>query len=431
MRGIASFCFLVVGLAGAPLVAAPLDTELANLVGEHPLIKSNKAQVSSADAGVRATLSPFLPSLDVSGGYGYENVSLPAFRASPDGPLSTDAHNWSVTLRENLYDGGRKFANRDGAKISRTAAEATLANVRQTVLLEGATAYINVLRQLQLVELSDQNEDNIRKQLNLEDERVRRGSGIAVDVLQAKSRLQVSLERLVAYRGALQDAQSRYLDTFGRPPDVATMTLPPQLDSRLPKTLDEAIAIAVDVNPNVLAASKRIDLAKSQKRSIEAEYQPSIDLVTQAKYERDFNGAPGIRRDRSAKVQVTWNLFSGLGTQSRARQVAHDYEARSQDLIDLKRRTEEQTRLTWQALQTALERVDLLENAVNISAEVFEARKKLREAGKESVINVLDAENEVYSARINYVSALHDARIAAYQLLFAIGQLELENVSGS
>ena len=99
-------------------------------------------------------------------------------------------------------------------------------------------------------------------------------------------------------------------------------------------------------------------------------------------------------------------------------------------MIDVKRRTEEQTRIAWQTLQTTTERVGLLENAINIASEVFESRKKLRESGKETVINVLDAENEVYSARINHVSALHDARIAAYQLLFAIGKLEVENASG-
>ena len=89
--------------------------------------------------------------------------------------------------------------------------------------------------------------------------------------------------------------------------------------------------------------------------------------------------------------------------------------ARKSDYEQTKRKVEEQTRLAWQALQTARQRLDLLENAVNIAAEVFESRKKLREAGKETVINVLDAENEVFSARINYTSAFFDTRQATYQ----------------
>ena len=62
---------------------------------------------------------------------------------------------------------------------------------------------------------------------------------------------------------------------------------------------------------------------------------------------------------------------------------------------------------------------------------MFDARGKLRESGKETVINVLDAENEVYSARINYTSALYDSRIAAYQLLQAVGRLELQNLAAA
>lgn len=405
--------------------AAPLEEELRGLVDQHPLIKSGQAQVNSADKGVRATLAPFLPTLDITGGEGYEHVSTPSFRASPDGPFSDNATNYSATLRQNLYDGGKKYAARRGAKLQRDVAGVTLTNTRQSEIFEGASAYINVLRQFELVTLSGQNGDNIRKQLNLEDERVRRGSGIAVDVLQAKSRLQLSLERLSSSRGALEDAKSRFAQVYGHPADPSTMALPLPVDGLLPKTLEDAVSIALDENPAVQVAGKRIDLGIEQKKTVVAEYYPSIDVVLQNKYEKDYTGVAGIRRDNTAKVQATWTLFSGLGTQSRAAQQAAETEARRAEHIQSKRKAEEQTRLAWQALQTAKERVALLENAVNIAAEVFDSRKKLRESGKETVINVLDAENEVYSARINYTSALYDARVAAYSVLQAIGRLEL------
>ena len=72
---------------------------------------------------------------------------------------------------------------------------------------------------------------------------------------------------------------------------------------------------------------------------------------------------------------------------------------------------------------TAQQRVDLLENAVAIASEVFEARQKLREAGRETVINVLDAENEVYNARINLTQARGDVRLAIYRVLQGMGRL--------
>lgn len=423
-------CAVAVCVQSRATYAAPLEEELRGLVDQHPLIKSGEAQVNSADKGVRATLAPFLPTVDITGGVGYEHVSTPSFRASPDGPFSIDdAHNYAATLRENLYDGGKKYAARRGAKLQRDVAGVNLANTRQSEIYEGVTAYINVLRQFELVTLSTQNGDNIRKQLNLEDERVRRGSGIAVDVLQAKSRLQLSLERLSAYHGALEDAKSRYLQVYGHAPETGAMALPLAVEGLLPATVEDAVTIALEENPTVLAANKRIDLGIQQKKTIVAEYYPSIDIVLQNKYERNYTGVPGIRRDNTAKVQATWSLFSGLGTQSRAAQQAAETEARRAEYLQARRKAEEQTRIAWQSLQTAKERVSLLDNAVNIASEVFESRKKLRESGKETVINVLDAENEVYSARINYTSALYDARIAAYAVLQAIGRLELEGLA--
>ncbi len=79
-------------------------------------------------------------------------------------------------------------------------------------------------------------------------------------------------------------------------------------------------------------------------------------------------------------------------------------------------------------MNTARRRQELLENAVIIAAEVFELRQKLRDSGKETVINVLDAENEVNDARINLVAADFDARIAAYRVLQAMGRLTPENL---
>ena len=197
--------------------AAPLSDELQDLVANHPLIQSNRFQVQSANQDVRASLSPYLPNLDLSADAGQERVSTPAFRSTPNGPFESGTETWGLSMTQNIFDGGFKFSNRLSAKLQKQVADITLTSVRQTVIFEGIASYLDVLRQSQLLDLSDQNEANIMRQLNLEDERVRRGSGIAVDVLQAKSRLQIALERKVFVMGALEDSNSRYLQVFNRP----------------------------------------------------------------------------------------------------------------------------------------------------------------------------------------------------------------------
>ncbi len=409
----------------SPTSAAPLNDELADLVANHPLIQSNRFQVQSAEQDVRASFSPYLPQLDLTADAGQERVSTAALRATPGGgPLESGTETWGLSLTQNVYDGGLKSSNRVSSKLQRDIADITLTSVRQSIMFEGVASYLDVLRQSQLLDLSSQNEDNIRRQLELEDERVQRGSGIAVDVLQAKSRLQIALERKVSVQGALQDARSRYLQVFNHPPETDKMNLPEPPNTLLPKSLDDAIGVALAENPAIKSGQRQIEIADQNREGVKSEYLPTIDVVAEGNYEDDFNGVPGIRRDYSVKLRANWNLFNGLSTKSRTKGAAYTYQARQADYVQTRRKIEEQTRLAWQSLMTAQERVALLDNAVNIAAEVFDARERLRENGQETALNVLDAENEVFNARINYTSALFDARVAAYQLLIAMGRLD-------
>jgi adhesin transport system outer membrane protein len=405
--------------------AAPLEQELSALVQNHPVIQSGQALVSASESGVKASLAPYLPSVDTAGEIGYGRVSMPAFRASPDGPFDSEVENWNISIKETLWDGGARDAARAGSKLQRDAANFSLVGSRQAIFAEGITAYLNVLRQQELVKLSQQNEMNIRSQLKLEDERVNRGIAINVDVLQAKSRLQVSLERLTAVRGGFQEAMARYEQVFNHPAEISAMSMPPSPASQLPISLEDAVRAALADHPAVQVANTLIAQTAERKEGIKAEYQPRIDLVASRTYQSDWAGVPGIRRDSIIQLKATWNLFAGLGTRYRVQQTAFEEIARQDDFIQAKRKAEELVKVSWISLRTAEERVTLLSNAVNIAGEVYESRKKLRENGKETVINVLDAENEVFNAQINYTGALYDARIAAYEVLRAIGRLEL------
>jgi adhesin transport system outer membrane protein len=302
----------------------------------------------------------------------------------------------------------------------------TMEGTRQNTLFEGVRTYLSVQRQRRLVELAASNEGNIQTQLNLEDERVQRGAGVAVDVLQAKSRLQIAKERRVTFEGGLEDAISRYVRVFNHAPNLDEMNDPPAPVQLIPESLERALDVALDENPAVVNSMAGVAVAREQKKRILSEYMPSVDLVGKWNIEKNVDAVVGVKRDYQVLLQASWDLFSGLTTSSKSTQAAYDYGAKK-DVQELTaRRVVEQARVSWQALLTARQRVELLENAVNIATEVFDARQKLREAGKETVINVLDAQNEIFNARINFVQASYDEQIAIFQLLLAMGQLNAD-----
>ena len=127
-------------------------------------------------------------------------------------------------------------------------------------------------------------------------------------------------------------------------------------------------------------------------------------------------------------MRVSWDLFSGLVTEAGVSAATFDQATAHDNHRDTTRTTIENLRIAWQQYNTAKARVNLLQNAVVIAEEVFLSRQRLRDAGRETAINVLDAQREVFAARINLVAAQFDAEIAAFSVMFATGTLTPANL---
>ncbi|MGF1639943.1 MAG: TolC family outer membrane protein [Rhodospirillales bacterium] len=414
----------IAALAHGPARAQPLEAALQRLIVDSPEIRAAGKSLEAAGKGVDGAFAGYLPRIDAVGESGPENIDSPLLRDTNQPDWNKVKQVAGLTVTQKLFDG---FATPSGVRTARLTvevAEFTLAGTRQDVLFRGIRAYIDVLRQRRLVELARLNESTIRRQLDLEDERVQRGAGIAVDVLQAKSRLQIALERRVAFEGALQSAVARYVQVFGHPPTLDAMVEPVPPESLLPGDLDQGLRIADRDNPLVNASRATVEIARERRRAARADYYPSVDVVAEANYEKDVDLVEGERRAYSLVLRATWNLFNGFATRAGVAQAAADYRASQDNHETAIRRVSEEIRLAWNELDIARRRVSLLENAVDIASEVFVARGRLREIGRETVINVLDAENEVNNARINLVDAAADAKIAVYRLLQGLGWLD-------
>ena len=407
--------------------AVSLEKELAGLLLDHPNIRAAAKTVESSRQEVRRALSDYYPKISASADVGQEVIDSPAERQQGDGqlgkPSSRTAERVSFAMTQNLFNGFQTTSLVRTARLNKSLAQSTLKGTNQNTVFEGINAYINVLRQKRLIELSRENVATIQQQLNLEDERVRRGSGVTVDVLEAKSRLQIAKERLVTFEGALVDAISRYSQTFNHAPDIDAMTDPAPPVEMVPSDLERAIDIAVVGNPLVGNSSITIEVARERKQAIRAEYYPSLNLDTTWNFEKNAGGVLGVRRDYSIILSTTWDLFTGFSTRNLLSQASFNLGATKDTHEFTSRKVIEQTKLAWQALLTARKRLELLENAVNIASEVFTSRQKQREAGKVNVSAVLDAENEVNNSQINFTSASYDERLAVYQLLLAMGLL--------
>jgi adhesin transport system outer membrane protein len=403
---------------------------LATLTQSHPQVRSAIKSVAASKQEIQKAAAGFLPTVNIASDFGPETIDSPTTRSSGGGKKwQRSKQTATLTVTQNLFQGFEDTAATRTARLNKLISETTLEKTSQDIMMTGVSVFIDVLRQTQLVELAMQNEETIQIQLNLEDERVQTGSGIAVDVLQAKSRLQLAKERRLRFQGDMRNAFTRYTRVFNETPDIEKIVAPMPTPDLIPNSLETAINIALSENPQIRNKNQQIAVARERKRTARSDLFPSFDFVSKFNYEKHNNGTLGIKKDASFLLQANWDLFTGLTSRANIAQASYDYSASQDDYEFMARKVNESTRIAWQNLKTSRERLDQLENAVNIASEVFDSRQKLRAAGKDTVVNVLDAKSEIINARINLTRASFNEREAIYALLLAMGRLDSREIA--
>lgn len=424
----ALLCCLAVFSNAGPLAANPLGEELQHLLDTNPRLKAAQKGISASEQGIREARAGYYPTVNLSGDIGREYVDSPARRTTEGEDFFDTRRATTLTVTQNLFKGFRTTASEKIAEIEKEVSSVRYRITEQSVLFDGIRAYLNVLKQSRLLEIAKQNENTLQEQLELESARVDRGSGLAVDVLQAKSRLQLARERVVSILGDLRNAHSVYLELFNRPAVPARMTVPVAPVDDLPNSQEGAISIAEQENPVLRQSINVVDIASERRTVEQSTFWPRIDLVGEGSWEKNVDGVPGVRREGQVTVRAVWDIFDGFLTPARSSRAAVDYSAALDGRRTVDRDVRNRVRQAWSRYRTTGEQRELLENAVNIAAEVFEARRKLRQRGRESVINLLDAENELNSARLRLTDSSFNHVTAAYRVLLQTGRLTPESL---
>ena len=425
-------CMAIAGLSVTQLQAADLQSELIYLRDNHPMLRATSFALTAAEKRETAAKAGWFPKVDIAAESGPEKITTTPYASGVPSPTpqATDLQRkkQAVTVTQNLFNGGRTLATTSVAKIERQMKDADRSATSQEVLLEAITAYLNVLKNQMLISLSAINEETTKRQLDMEKQRVERGGGVIVDELQAATRLQIVRERRVVYEQGMRDAVSSYEQVFSKSPDLKVFQDVDIIQSRMPVSVDSAIEDAQTNNPRLLAARLATERTYRLISMENAGFMPNVDLVGTHNRERDA-GQLYRKEEDSVLLKMNWNLFSGRETLSRAQAAAYDYRESAEKEKNISNKTKESVRVAWNQYKKGIERLELLETAVKTSQGVMRGRKKLRDAGKETALAVLDSEVEHFGLLANKVNATIDAKMGSYRLLSALGKLDIESLN--
>jgi adhesin transport system outer membrane protein len=419
----------VVFFAGAmaafasPAWAETLPEVLPDLLKISKKIKAAEADMKAANEKAREALGDWFPKLDLTGNYGYERQ----FKGNATADTSIPPREFEAKITQLLWDFGSTNRTIDNARLSFEQARSARDATEQSVILEGIVAYLDLLRRTRILDFSRGSEDNVKRQTELEDARVQRGSGFSTDVLQSKRQLASAQAARVRAEGALQTARNRYLNVFDKLPDrPATMALPRLPLDALPGTLNEVVDIAGRDNPQLKAAKMTSEIARNNvSKTISDKFAPTINLVGEHSHKNDYDGTIGTKNERMIKVEGKYSFNLGLTAINTLRASEYTLTSSENKYAEALDSVQEQARNAWQELETSKLNLEHLRNEANIAAEFLELARKERALGRRSLIDVLAGETALINASSDAASAETDMAIAVFKLLSTMGRLDV------
>ena len=435
---VASFALGVVAAIayGSAAAADTLEWALVQAYQNNPSLNAQRASLRATDENVPQALSGYRPKISVtaSGGFNYsstlsETVNQAIFPNSVSySNLGRDfgSRGAGVTATETLFNGFQTANKTRQAESQVMGARETLRVTEQQVLLDAATAYMNLLRDQAILDLNRRNVEVLTEQLKQTRDRFNVGEVTRTDVAQAESRLAAGRSALLGAQSNYVTSQANYRRVIGVDPGRLAPGTP--VDRLSPPTLPAAITAGENQSPSVLAAAYGVDIAELAVKISEGALYPNLSLTASAA--KNYDPLYNVRKQTTASVlgSLTIPLYQG-GTEYSAIRQSKETVGQQRLNLDVNR---DQARATvvqsWGQLDAAKAQIEATTAQVNAAEIALNGVREEARVGQRTTLDVLNAQQELVNARTALVTAQHDRVVASYTVLAAVGGLSMQHL---
>jgi len=414
-------------LAGASASAQTLTESFAYAYNNNPQLLAQRAALRATDEGVPQALSNWRPTVNFTGSAGFTRGGFETpnpFTGAPTPTQFSSFVNKSLDLRvtQPVYRGGRTEAATRQAINTVEATRAQTLGVETAVFQAVALAYLDVVRDQTLVEVARNNEAVLRKQLDATRDRFRVGEVTRTDVAQAESSLAQATAQRIQAEGNLENSRANFARAVGHPPGRLIM---PRERPVLPATREEALNLATNDNPNVISASFTELAARDNVDFVRGQLLPQVSIV--GDLNRSFAPSFTLRNTRqdtaAVTAQVTMPLYEGGAIYSQTRAAQQTVGQRRSQVDDARRQAVQTATQNWETLQAARAAIASFGTAVRAAQIALEGTQQEALVGSRTVLDVLIAEQQLFTTQSQLVTAQHDAALAEFNLAAATGRL--------
>lgn len=377
----------------------------------------------ATDEELKQAKALYMPSIDFRGDTGLEYTDDAATRAGPgDDTESLWRYDASLTLTQMLFDGMETHYENERQKWRvRSAAH----RVRETTEFGGLNiveAYLDVLRQRELYNISQQNITQHNDILAQITDSADTGRSTQADVEQTRARLASARAQEANILQALRNAESTYRRRVGDAPqpDLDKPANPIQLVS---SDVENEVKIALTNSPTLDIFEADVNVSEAEQKGTGSTLYPQVDLQVNGRTGENLGGVEERDTSASALVVVNWNLFRGGGDIARTRELVYRQAQSKNERNNAARAIEDDVRQTYASKDAAAARAEQFEAQANANAEVVQAYKDQFNLDRRTLLDVLDAQNEWFVSRSNAINNQYLEMFAVYRLLALKGQL--------
>lgn len=430
---------LAVGALMLPVSAysQTLEQAVAHTLDTNPEIriafnrfKAREEQVNQARAG-------YLPTVDLTGGYGIEQTNSPSTRrragigeVDDEGVIELERGEAGFSIKQMLFDGFYTSSEVDRYSFEASAEQWALFSAAEDMALEVVKVYIGYLHSEQVLTLA---EKNLEAHTTIYDQiKQRTDSGLAsvADLSQITGRLARANSNLISAKNNFHDAKIQFIRVTEMQPEG--LIIPDPDDDMLPVDLMTGVKIATENHPILKSAASDIDAAKNERDSAQSSYYPKFTLDLEGNWNNNLDGEDGVgliedvgghSNDLVAMVRVKYNLYSGGRDLAREKEAAYKIGETKEIRERAHRQVVEGINLAWNAYETLGPQKEYIRDHVIAAKDTQIAYTQQFSLGQRTLLDLLDTENELFEARTDYLTAEYEAIVAEYRILNATGRL--------
>ena len=416
-------------LIATPAFADTLREALLKAYQSNPTLTGERASLRANDENVPIARSSGLPTVNGTSSY---NESIYNSNGGNGPPRQAQV---GASLNVPIYSGGSVRNSVRAAETRVDAGRANLRGVESGLFTDVVSVYNDVIRDESIVRLNQQNVHVLEVNLQATRDRFEVGDLTRTDVAQSEARLAIAQGQLRTAESRLVSSRENYIRVVGAAP--GTLEVPPPLPN-LPADPQSAVTTAIDENPVLLAAQKQrdatrfdVDVAKSGRMprvgvSVGPSYNTYLGSVGNSAAAAGFrNSGFGV----TGGLNLTLPLFQAGRVSAQVRQAEARRSAAFEGVTEAERGVIAQTRsafANWKSSQHVIESSEVAVSANKLSLEGVRAENSV---GTRTILDILNAEQELLNSQVTLVTARRDAYVAGFALLAAMGQAEASDLN--